>query len=73
MCVCVYVCVCVCVCVCLVLCLFRVAYGSLVAMDPYIWAPNGMGMAACAVQLGLFGIYGFAKPAEAEAKKEHEE
>mmetsp|Transcript_11140 Transcript_11140/g.16684 ORF Transcript_11140/g.16684 Transcript_11140/m.16684 type:complete len:221 (+) Transcript_11140:324-986(+) len=45
------------------------AYGSLVAMDPYIYAPNGLGMCACAVQLGLFAVYGFPKatPAAAEA------
>jgi len=46
------------------------AYGSLVAMDPYIYAPNGMGMAACAVQLSLFGIYGFPKVSSTYSKKE---
>eukprot|EP00470_Lotharella_oceanica_P003742 CAMPEP_0170170788 /NCGR_PEP_ID=MMETSP0040_2-20121228/3812_1 /TAXON_ID=641309 /ORGANISM="Lotharella oceanica, Strain CCMP622" /LENGTH=272 /DNA_ID=CAMNT_0010410417 /DNA_START=86 /DNA_END=904 /DNA_ORIENTATION=- len=45
------------------------AYGSLVAMDPYIYAPNGLGMAACAIQLSLFGIYGFPPAASAEEAK----
>ncbi|GAB5364344.1 hypothetical protein AAMO2058_000961600 [Amorphochlora amoebiformis] len=49
------------------------AYGSLVAMDTYIWAPNGLGMAACAVQLSLFAIYGFPKAAAQPAKEPVEE
>eukprot|EP00471_Norrisiella_sphaerica_P002466 CAMPEP_0184482698 /NCGR_PEP_ID=MMETSP0113_2-20130426/4274_1 /TAXON_ID=91329 /ORGANISM="Norrisiella sphaerica, Strain BC52" /LENGTH=293 /DNA_ID=CAMNT_0026862591 /DNA_START=149 /DNA_END=1030 /DNA_ORIENTATION=- len=46
------------------------SYGALVAMDPYIWAPNGLGLVACTVQLSLFAMYGFPKRPEAEQSEE---
>ena len=37
------------------------AYGLLVAQDPYIYAPNILGVLAATVQLGLFAKYGIHK------------
>ena len=37
------------------------SYGALVAFDPYIYAPNGLGLAAAIVQLSLFAKYGVNK------------
>jgi hypothetical protein len=33
-------------------------YGILVAHDPYIYAPNALGLAAAVLQLSLFAKYG---------------
>ena len=38
------------------------AYGLLVAQDPYIYAPNILGVLAATVQLSLFAKYGIHKP-----------
>jgi len=47
------------------------AYGSLVIHDPFVWAPNILGLGSGLAQLGLFAKYGFAKeePVAADAKK----
>eukprot|EP00292_Cryptomonas_paramecium_P021505 CAMPEP_0113668642 /NCGR_PEP_ID=MMETSP0038_2-20120614/4116_1 /TAXON_ID=2898 /ORGANISM="Cryptomonas paramecium" /LENGTH=170 /DNA_ID=CAMNT_0000584413 /DNA_START=156 /DNA_END=668 /DNA_ORIENTATION=- /assembly_acc=CAM_ASM_000170 len=40
--------------------------------DPFVWFPNGLGLAAAVVQLGLFGVYGLPRAAprpEAEMAK----
>jgi len=39
-----------------------VTYGILVAHNPFLVAPNSVGLAAGLVQLSMFGIYGFPPP-----------
>jgi solute carrier family 50 protein (sugar transporter) len=43
------------------------AFGSLVVHDPFIWAPNFLGLSSGLAQLALFAKYGFHKEVEAAA------
>ena len=53
-------------------CSLWASFGGLVIHDPFIWAPNILGLASGLTQLGLFAKYGFAKeePKVEEAKVE---
>eukprot|EP00898_Chlorokybus_atmophyticus_P001317 jgi/Chlat1/2186/Chrsp17S02748 len=39
------------------------AYGALVAHDPMIYVPNGIGLSLATIQMALFAMYGIAKSA----------
>ena len=34
------------------------AYGAIVAHNPIVWAPNGLGLVAATAQFGLYAVYG---------------
>ena len=48
-------------------------YGALVLGDPFIWAPNVLGLASSLTQIGLIARFGTAPPAAAAAAKVGEE
>ena len=37
-------------------------YGAAVLVDPYIWIPNGLGLASGLARLAMFAKYGFGPP-----------
>lgn len=45
-------------------------YGALVLGDPFIWAPNVLGLASSITQLGLIARFGTAPPKAQEANVE---
>ena len=45
-------------------CVLWLMYGSLVTHDPFVWAPNVLGLTSGLVQLALFAHYGFAQAPE---------
>ena len=46
------------------------AYGLVVLDDPFIWAPNVLGLASALAQLGLLARYGTRPPAAAAVAKQ---
>ena len=53
-------------------CVLWLMYGSLVTHDPFVWAPNVLGLTSGLVQLALFARYGIALPAVDSAGQEQD-
>ena len=53
-------------------CVLWLMYGSLVTHDPFVWAPNVLGLTSGLVQLALFARYGIALPVVDSAGQEQD-